>query len=127
MAALLRSLNLKPARFQGCEIIARPPLGRRAGKDRHVATAVIVKILDTPLPRTVAIFVDRDLTVERTERGISEVLTLRETRHLGWVLGGDTSSNVLGPGPRMGSQRLTYCGCSERPQRREDARLDEGG
>ena len=81
--------NLKVTRFERREVIARPLLGRRTGKDRHVATAVIVKILNTPLTRTVAIFVNRHLSVERTDRGISEVLAARETRYLGWVLGSD--------------------------------------
>ncbi len=83
------SLNLKTTRFQRHEVIARPPLGRGTGKNRDVATAVIVKILNTPLTRTVAIFVNRHLTVERTDRWISEVFAALETRHLRWVLGCD--------------------------------------
>ena len=69
MAALLRlgvSQNCEPT-VERREIIARPSLGRRTGKDRHVATPVIVKILNTSLTRTVAIFVDRYFTVERTD------------------------------------------------------------
>ena len=43
------SLNLKATRFERHEVIARPPLGRGTGKNRDVATAVIVEILNTPL------------------------------------------------------------------------------
>ena len=68
------SRNLKATRFERREVIARPPLKRGTGKNRHVAPAVIVKILNTPLTRTVAIFVNRHLTVERIDRGIGEVL-----------------------------------------------------
>ena len=66
MAALLRlgvSQNCEPTRLERREIIGRRPLGRGIGKNRHVATTVIVKMLNTPLTRTVATFI----TVKRTD------------------------------------------------------------
>jgi hypothetical protein len=40
------------------------PLGCRTCEDRNVAAPVIVEILDAPLPRAEAIFVDRRLPME---------------------------------------------------------------
>ena len=76
---------------------------------------VIEENLKIPNDSLLSIFVNRHLTVERTDRGISEVLAALETRLLGWVLGSDNLFERSGLGPRIGSQRLISCGCSERP------------
>ena len=43
------------------------------------------------------------------------MLAALEARHLGWVLGSDNFFERSGLDPRIGSQRLIYCGCFQRP------------
>jgi hypothetical protein len=57
------SYGSQPSSSEGIEIIARACHGSRADEDRDVTVAILIEILDTP--RSTAVFVDGDLTLNR--------------------------------------------------------------
>src|SRR5882672_3025701 len=82
--------DLDPSGSQGAKIVARSPLGLRAGEQCHVAAAAIVEILDQPFAGMLAILLDIDIGMKIIlDAGILESVAAFPALARGGVLGRD--------------------------------------
>jgi hypothetical protein len=90
----LGSNGPEPSEFERVEVVACPPLGFRAGKDRYVAAAIVIGVLNAPLSAAVAALVDGYLLVKWVaHQHVIEALTARHPRTLGGILAATASLN----------------------------------
>jgi hypothetical protein len=86
---LLRSEGSEPSKLESLEVITCSPLGLGTGKNRDIAGAIIIEVLNAPFSGAVAVFDDGDILLIRVARQhVLESLSASKPLPLGGSLSG---------------------------------------